>query len=313
MPIKIPNNLPARKILEEERVPIIGESDAVRQDIRPLRIALLNLMPDKIRTETQLLRVLGATPLQIEVMLLRTSSYTGRNTPIEHLLAFYETWDKVADQYFDALIVTGAPVERMEFEDVTYWSELTDLFQWAEARVHSCFFICWGAQAALFHQHGIPKYDLGKKVFGVYCQRVVSRFSPLVTGFDDEFLMPVSRYTEVHLEDIEKVPDLEVLVVSDRSGVCMLEDRAKRRVYVFNHLEYEAETLKQEYFRDLESGLDIHLPENYFPGDDPDQSPRVTWRAHRNLLFGNWINDIYQSTPYDLSQVGKSKQLTEKV
>jgi len=306
MPIKIPNDLPARQTLEEERVPIIGESEALRQEIRPLRIALLNLMPDKIRTETQLLRALGSTPLQIEVTLLRTSSYTGRNTPITHLQAFYETWVNIQDQRFDALVVTGAPVEQMEFEEVLYWEELQALMDWAETNVHSTFNICWGAQAALYHHYGVPKHALDGKIFGIYCQRVASRSSPLTAGFDDEFLMPVSRYTEVRLEDVEKNPDLEVLAISDRSGLCMLEDRARRRVFVFNHLEYDADTLKREYFRDLEAGLDIHLPENYFPGDDPDQSPKVTWRAHRSLLFGNWINDVYQSTPFDLEAVGRA-------
>ena len=304
MPIKIPNDLPARAILEEERVPIIGEREALHQEIRPLRVALLNLMPDKIRTETQMLRALGSTPLQVEVTLLRTSSYTGRNTPIAHLLAFYDTWDEIKDQTFDALVVTGAPVEQMAFEDVLYWEELTALMDWAERRVHSSFYICWGAQAALYHHYGVPKFPLEHKIFGVYSQRVTSRGTPVTVGFDDEFLMPVSRYTEVRLADVEKVADLDVLAISDRSGLCMLEDRARRRIFVFNHLEYDADTLKREYFRDLEAGLEIHPPEHYFPGDDPDQSPKVTWRAHRSLLFGNWINEIYQTTPFDIGKIG---------
>ncbi len=307
MPIKIPNDLPARATLEEERVPIIGEREALRQEIRPLRIALLNLMPDKIRTETQMLRALGSTPLQVEVTLLRTSSYTGRYTPIAHLLAFYDTWDEIRDQTFDALVVTGAPVEQMAFEDVLYWEELTALFDWAAQSVHSSFYICWGAQAALHHHYGVPKVPLEGKTFGVYSQRVTSRSTPITVGFDDEFLMPVSRYTEVRLADVEKVADLDVLAISDRSGLCMLEDREHRRIFVFNHLEYDADTLKREYFRDLEAGLEVHLPENYFPGDDPDQSPKVTWRAHRSLLFGNWINEIYQTTPFDIGKIGAGR------
>jgi homoserine O-succinyltransferase len=238
------------------------------------------------------------------VILLRTSSYTGRNTPITHLQAFYETWSNIKDQRLDALVVTGAPVEQMAFEEVLYWEELQALMTWAESHVHSCFYICWGAQAALYHHYGVPKHPLEAKIFGVYGQRVTSRNTPLTAGFDDEFLMPVSRYTEARLEDVTHIPELDVLAISDRSGLCMLEDRARRRVFVFNHLEYDADTLKREYFRDLEAGLSIHLPENYFPGDDPDQSPMVTWRAHRSLLFGNWINDVYQSTPFDLSKIG---------
>ena len=306
MPIKIPNDLPARQILEGEKVPIIRESDALRQDIRPLRVALLNLMPDKIRTETQLARVLGATPLQIEMTLLRTGSYTGRNTPMEHLLAFYQTWDEVVDQKFDALIVTGAPVEQMPFEEVTYWPELSDVLDWAETNVHSSFFICWGAQAALFHYHGIPKYDLGGKMFGVFPHSVEQNASALIAGFDDVFHCPVSRYTENHRSDIEQVPGLSILAESEESGLCLVEEKDKRRVYIFNHLEYDGDTLKREYLRDQEANLGTGLPKHYFRNDDPAQAPIVAWRSHRNLLYGNWINAIYQSTPFDDELIGRA-------
>ncbi|MET4804885.1 homoserine O-succinyltransferase [Limibacillus sp. MBR-115] len=307
MPIKIPNELPARAILESEGVPVIQESDAMRQDIRPLRVALLNLMPEKIRTETQLARVLGSTPLQIEMTLLRTGSYTGRNTPMEHLLTFYQTWEDVKEQKFDALIITGAPVEQMPFEDVVYWNELQQIFDWADTNVFSSFFICWGAQAALYHYHGVPKYDLDGKMFGVFPHAVDQHASPLVAGFDDIFHCPVSRYTEVRRKDVEPIQGLEILADSADSGLCLLEERAKRRVFIFNHLEYDGDTLKREFQRDHAAGLDTALPRNYFQGDDPSQPPRVAWRAHRNLLYGNWINDLYQHAPFDLQKIGKTR------
>lgn len=303
MPIKIPNDLPARAVLDRERVPVITEDVALRQDIRPLQIALLNLMPDKIRTETQLLRVLGATPLQIEMTLLRAGSHESKNTPAEHLTAFYKTWDEVRNRNFDALIVTGAPIEHLPFEEVTYWRELTAIFDWTRTNVYSSLFICWGAQAALHHFHGVPKYDVGSKRFGVFRHRVLNPFEPLTAGFDDFFFVPVSRYTEVRHDDVARVPDLEILVESEESGLCLIQDAARRRFYMFNHLEYDAETLLGEYRRDKQAGLGTALPFNYFPDDDPDLAPQLTWRAHRRLLFGNWINLIYQGTPFNLADL----------
>ncbi|MFO1024290.1 MAG: homoserine O-succinyltransferase [Acetobacteraceae bacterium] len=303
MPIKIPNDLPARTVLDQERVPVITEAVALRQDIRPLQIALLNLMPDKIKTETHLLRVLGATPLQIEMTLLRPATYESRNTPQEHLTAFYTTWDAVRDRRFDALIVTGAPVEHLPFEGVAYWRELTAILDWTRTNVFSSLYICWGAQAALHHFHRLPKYDVGAKRFGVFRHRTLRPFEPLTSGFDDSFFVPVSRYTEVRHADVAAVPGLDILVESDESGLCLLQETAARRVYMFNHLEYDAETLLGEYRRDRDAGLATALPFNYFPDDDPDLPPRMTWRAHRTLLFGNWINMVYQGTPYDLGQL----------
>ena len=303
MPIKIPNHLPARAVLDRERVPVIIEDVALRQDIRPLQIALLNLMPDKVRTETQLLRVLGTTPLQIEMTLLRAANHESRNTPIEHLTAFYKIWNEVRDRRFDALIITGAPVEHLPFAEVHYWDELTQIFEWTKSNVYSGLFICWGAQAALHYFHGVPKYDVGEKRFGVFRHRVLKPFEPLTAGFDDFFFVPVSRYTEVRHRDVATVPDLEILVESKESGICLIQDFARRRVYMFNHLEYDAETLLGEYRRDRDAGLGTALPFNYFPDNDLELAPRLTWRAHRNLLFGNWINMIYQGTPYDLAEL----------
>jgi homoserine O-succinyltransferase len=303
MPIKIPSALPARAVLDRERVPVITEEAALRQDIRPLQIALLNLMPDKIRTETQLARVLGATPLQIEMTLLRSASHESKNTPQEHLIAFYKTWDEVRDKRFDALIVTGAPVEHLAYENVTYWKELAAIFDWSKTNVYSSLHICWGAQAALYHFHGLPKYDVGAKRFGVFRHRVLKPFEPLTAGFDDFFFVPVSRYTEVRHDDVAAVPDLEILVESEESGICLIQEAASRRFYMFNHLEYDAETLLGEYRRDRDAGLGTALPFNYFPDNDPDAPPRMTWRAHRTLLFSNWINLVYQGAPYDLDRL----------
>ncbi|HVZ08533.1 homoserine O-succinyltransferase [Rhodopila sp.] len=307
MPIKIPNDLPARTVLDRERVPVITEDVALRQDIRPLQIALLNLMPEKIKTETQLLRVLGATPLQVEMTLLRPATHESKNTPQEHLTAFYNTWQDVRHRRFDALIVTGAPVEHLAYEQVTYWQELTEILDWTRTHVFSSLFICWGAQAALYHFHRLPKYDVGAKRFGVFRHRTVKPFEPLTSGFDDNFFVPVSRYTEVRPADVVAVPGLEILVESDQSGICLIQEAAARRIYMFNHLEYDAETLLGEYRRDRDAGLETALPFNYFPDDDPDLAPRMTWRAHRTLLFGNWINMVYQGTPYDLEQLAPGR------
>lgn len=301
MPIKIPDTLPAAAILEAERIPLIREGRAAHQDIRPLRIALLNLMPNKIKTETQLLRLLGATPLQVEMTLVRIASHDSKNTSKDHLLAFYKTWDEIRDQKFDALIVTGAPVEHLPYAEVTYWPELTAILDWAERHVYSSFFICWGAQAALYHYHGVPKRDVPAKRFGVFDHRILMPFHPLIAGFDDVFPVPVSRHTEIQHEDAAKVAGLEILAEADETGLCLAYEPDRRRVYMFNHLEYDADTLSAEYFRDAQAGMDTALPFNYFPGNDPGNTPKITWRAHRTLLFSNWINMVYQGTPYDLN------------
>ena len=304
MPIKIPNDLPARKTLEEEGVQVIKESDAIRQDIRPLRIALLNLMPDKIRTETQIARVVGSTPLQVEVTLLKTDSYKSKNVPERHLIDFYHTWDEVKDQKFDGLIVTGAPIETMPFEEVDYWDELTQIFDWTQSHVFRSFHLCWGAQAALHHFHGVPKYELNRKLFGIFRHHIVKPGSGLVRGFNDEFSIPVSRHTEVRREDIPDKPGLRILAESPESGLCLMEDLPHKAVYMFNHLEYDADTLQREYERDLATGAEIDMPKNYFPDDDPTQPPVNQWRAYAHLLFWNWIYEIYENTPYDISKIG---------
>ena len=301
MPVKIPADLPGRLTLEAERVPVIPEDVALRQDVRPLRIVILNLMPDKIRTETQLLRLLGATPLQLEITLLHAGTHESKNTSQDHLTAFYQTHDEINDQKFDGLIVTGAPIEHLPYEDVTYWKELTRIFDWAERNVYSSFFICWGAQAAMFHYHGAPKYALAAKQSGVYPHKLLEPFEPLINGFDDVFGVPVSRNTEVRRPDIEKIPGLDILIESDMTGVCLVNEPAKRRAFMFNHLEYDAETLRREYVRDSAINPATPVPYGYFPHDDPALEPRMTWRAHRALLFSNWINMIYQGTPFDLS------------
>lgn len=303
MPIKIPDGLPAKKILTEERVAVMDESTAVRQDIRPLRIALLNLMPDKIITETQIARVLGASPLQIELTLLRTGSYMGKNTSESHLLGFYKTLDDVRNHLYDGIIVTGAPVENLPFEDVEYWQELTDIFDWSKQACYSQFFICWGAQAAMYHFRGIEKITLPEKRFGVFPHRRMDFTHPLTRGFDDIVAIPVSRHTEVNSNDIEAHPDLLTLLSSDESGTALVVDNEHRQVFMFNHLEYDRQTLHNEYTRDQEKGLNTALPRYYFTNDDPSAPTLMTWRAHRNLLFSNWINMVYQGTPYDLNDL----------
>lgn len=305
MPIKIPDNLPARRTLEQEGVLVIDEHDAIRQDIRPLRIALLNLMPEKIKTETQIARLVGATPLQVEMTLLTTSSYTPTNTPREHMLAFYAPWEDVRDQKFDGLIITGAPVEEIEFEDVLYWEELTRILDWADTNVFSSYCICWGGQAALYHHYGVPKHLLPRKLSGVYRHRVTRRSAPMMRGFNDWVDVPVSRYTETRRSDIEKHNNLEVLLVSDDAGIALIEDHSRRAYYMFNHLEYDTRTLSDEYNRDLKArGNGVAVPEHYFPGDNPAKTPANTWRAHGHLLFSNWINETYQRSPFDLDRIG---------
>jgi homoserine O-succinyltransferase len=310
MPIEIPDDLPARLTLDEEGVATIGEFEAIHQDIRPLRIVLLNLMPDKIRTETQLARLLGSTPLQVEVTLLKTATHESRNTSEDHLIAFYRTWDEVRDQKFDGLVVTGAPVETLPFESVDYWDELTAIFDWATDHVYSTFYICWGAQAALHHFYDVPKYDLPRKRFGVFEHEVLRRHTQILRGFDDRFLVPVSRHTEVRREDIPEVTGLHLLAESPDSGVCLVEDQVRRAVYMFNHLEYDTRTLQVEYDRDVATGIEIQIPRNYFPNDDPTQEPMNLWRAHAHLLFWNWIAAVYAGTPFNIDEIERPAGLT---
>ena len=305
MPILVPHDLPAVSILRQERVPVITDRHGERQDIRPLRVSVLNLMPNKIDTETQILRVLGATPLQVDVTLLHPQSYQSKNTDASHLDRFYKHFSDVKDECFDALVVTGTPVEKMPFEGVDYWGELATLFDWADTHVYSSFFLCWGAQAALYHYHGVPKYQMDKKLFGVFKQSVHDPYMPLIAGFDDVFSVPVARHTEVRRGDIERIEGIDILAESPESGLCLLQDETRRRVYMFNHLEYDALSLKREYERDAGRDPDVNVPVGYFEDNDPTQEPRITWRAHRNLLFGNWLNLVYQGTPYNLQDLLK--------
>ena len=302
MPIRIPDQLPAREILVREGVSVMDEDTARRQDIRPLQIGLLNLMPNKVRTETQLARLIGASPLQVELTLVRIGNHKARNTSEEHLIAFYETWEEVRDRKFDGFIITGAPIELLDYEDVTYWKELEAILDWTATNVHSSFFICWGAMAAAWHFHDMPKYTLDQKAFGVYRHRNNAPNSPYLAGFSDDFIVPVSRWTEVRASDI---PDgLDLLMDSDKTGPCMLSEKTGNRLYMFNHIEYDSLSLKEEYDRDITAGTEIALPHGYFPDDDPSRQPLNRWRSHAHLLFGNWINQVYQTTPYELDDIG---------
>lgn len=304
MPIRIPDTLPAAETLTREGVAVMRESDAVRQDIRPLQIALLNLMPNKIRTETQLARLIGASPLQIELTLVRVGGHQPKNTSAEHLISFYQTWEEIRERKFDGFIVTGAPVEQLPFDEVTYWGELSQIFDWTRTNVHSPFFICWGAMAAAWHFHGLPKYQLPKKAFGVFRQRNLAPASPFLSGFSDDFLIPVSRWTEVRREDVLARPQLGLLVDCEKTGPCLLQHAPSRSLFMFNHVEYDSFSLKEEYERDVSQGIAIDVPHNYFPGDDPARPPLNRWRSHAHLLFGNWINQTYQTTPYRLDEIG---------
>lgn len=305
MPIKIPNQLPARPILESENIFVMTETRAMRQDIRPLRLLLLNLMPTKVVTETQLLRKLSNSPLQVEFEFLQTISYESKNVDPQHLESFYTSFEKVRDRNYDGMIITGAPVENLEFESVDYWKELCEIMEWTSTNVHSTLHICWGAQAAMYYHYGIKKYSLGPKLSGVYRHNVLKPQSPLFRGFDDEFYIPHSRYTEVREADILAVPDLELLSVSDEAGVFAVKSTDNRRVFITGHPEYDAETLALEYSRDVKKGLSIDVPKNYFPNDDPTATPLVSWRAHAQLLYSNWLNYyVYQSTPYDITKIG---------
>lgn len=304
MPVKIPNTLPARAVLERENIFVMGENRALHQDIRPLRVAILNLMPTKIETETQLLRLLGNSALQVEVTLLHPSSHESKNTDAEHLLNHYSTLDDVRDQKFDGMVITGAPVEHLPFDEVDYWDELCEIMDWADANTYSTFFICWGAQAGLYHHYGIPKYALPAKVFGVYEHRRLVDNERLLFGFDDTFLAPHSRYTEVRRNDVERIPDLHILSESEEAGVHIVASLDGRKIFVTGHSEYDPHTLKGEYDRDIKKGIPIALPRNYFPEDDPSQPPLVRWRGHANLLFSNWLNYyVYQVTPFDWQDI----------
>jgi homoserine O-succinyltransferase/O-acetyltransferase len=304
MPVKIPATLPAREILEYENIFIMDEDRAAHQDIRALRVAILNLMPTKITTETQILRLLSNSALQVEVTLLHTATYESKNTDADHLLNHYSTFNDVKHEKFDGLIVTGAPVEQMPFEEVDYWNELTQIFDWAETNVESTFYICWGAQAGLYHRYGIPKYDLPRKMFGVFEHRLLNRTSKLLRGFDDIFLAPHSRHTEISRADIEKHPELEILAESDDAGVYIVGSKDGRHLFITGHSEYDPLTLKGEYDRDVNKGLPIHVPKNYYPQDDPKREPTVRWRGHANLLYANWLNyHVYQVTPYDIDKI----------
>lgn len=304
MPIKIPDNLPAKETLNNENIFVMTEQRAIHQDIRPLRIAILNLMPTKIVTETQLLRLISNTPLQVEIELLHPKTHISKNTPTEHLVKFYKTYEDIKHEKFDGLIITGAPVEQMEFEQVTYWDELASIMEWSKSNVYSTFHICWGAQAGLYYHYGIKKYPLKEKLFGIFRHRICKPNTMLLRGFDESFYAPHSRHTEIRREDVERVSELDILSDSEEAGVYIIKTQGGRQVFVTGHSEYDRETLKYEYERDLSKCLNIKIPYNYFPDDDPSKSPLVTWRSHANLLFSNWLNYyVYQETPYDLNQL----------
>ncbi|MDE6030454.1 MAG: homoserine O-succinyltransferase [Oscillospiraceae bacterium] len=303
MPVKIADGLPAQSVLENEHIFVMTEHRALHQDIRPLKIGILNLMPTKITTETQILRCLSNSPLQIEVTLLQTSTYVGKNTPAEHLVEFYKTFDDVRDTNLDGLIITGAPVELLDYDEVEYWQELCEIMEWSKSHVHSTFHICWAAQAALYYHYGIPKYALPEKMSGVFAHRMLTPKSRLFRGFDSEFRAPHSRHTEVRAEDILKVPELKLMAVSDEAGVYAVCSEDSKQFFITGHSEYDAETLDTEYRRDMAKGLDPAIPRHYYPDDDPANSPVMNWRAHATLLFTNWLNFfVYQTTPFDISE-----------
>lgn len=302
MPIKIPNNLPAVDILAKENIFVMDENRALSQDIRPLKFIIINLMPTKIETETQLLRLLSNTPLQMEVTFLKMASYVSKNVSKEHMSNFYKTFKDIKNDYFDGLIITGAPVENLSFEEVIYWNELAEVMEWSKTHVYSTMCICWGAQAALYYHYGIKKYPLKEKLFGIYPLKIDIRHTMLLRGFDEVFNMPQSRHTEVRAEDIKKVDELEIIAYSKEAGISIVCSRDKRNIFIMGHLEYDRMTLAKEYERDIKSGKDIKIPFNYYPDNDVTKKPVFVWRAHANLLFSNWINHhVYQGTPYDLT------------
>lgn len=304
MPIKIPNDLPAVKTLNDENIFVMTETRAITQDIRPLKILLLNLMPKKIETETQLSRLLGNSPLQVDLELIHTKSHKSKNTSAEHLLAFYKTFDDVKDRTFDGMIITGAPVEQMDFEQVEYWDELCEIMEWTKTHVHSTFHICWGAQAGLYYHFGINKKPLEKKMFGVFPHKVDYKKSILFRGFDDVFMVPHSRHTTVDIADVKKVKELKILSTSKEAGLYAVSSKNGKQIFITGHSEYDADTLMNEYLRDVSQGLPIEIPKNYFKNDNPDKGPVVTWRSHANLLYSNWLNYfVYQTTPYDIDKI----------
>lgn len=301
MPIVIPKKLPAVKILQKENIFIMNDKKAMKQDIRPLKILILNLMPNKVETETQLLRLLGNTPLQTEITLLKTATYQSKNTSEDHLESFYKTFDEIKEHNFDGLIITGAPIETMPFEEVSYWEELTQIMEYSKTNITSTLHICWGSQAGLYYHHGIPKYEQDKKTFGVFEHDLFNKTNPLLRGFDDEAYIPHSRYTTVLKADIEKVADLDLLLYSEDSGVCLVASKDRKHVYMSGHVEYDFDSLQKEYFRDVEKGLEIDVPKNYFKNNDPQEGPKVKWRSTAHLLFANWLNYfVYQETPFEL-------------
>lgn len=305
MPIKMPSDLPAHDVLQREGVMVMSEETALRQDIRPLQIGLLNLMPQKVQTETQIARLIGATPLQIELTLIRMTEHRSKTTSEEHMEAFYRPFAEIEHQKFDGFIITGAPIEHLPFEDVTYWDELVRIFDWTQKQVHTTFAICWGAQAMLHHFHKVPKHALTAKAFGCFRHRNLSPASPFLRGFSDDFIVPVSRWTEIRNADLPEGTGLEVLMQSNEVGPCLIDDPAHRALYMFNHLEYDSTTLKEEYDRDVAKGEPIAVPRNYYPEDDPKRAPENRWRSHAHLLFGNWINHVYQTTPFDQDAIGR--------
>ena len=304
MPIKVQDGLPALKTLEQENIFVMTNERATTQDIRPLKIVIVNLMPTKIETETQLLRLLGNSPLQVDVELLQMATHVSKNVSSEHLTAFYKTFDDIKNQYYDGMIITGAPVELLEYEDVDYWEELCQVMDWSKKNVYSTMHICWGAQAAMYHHYGIPKYKLPEKLSGVYTHRVSNIYHPLMRGFDDKILMPHSRYTGVHRSDIQKFDELEILAYSNMAGVSIVANRNGRQFFVFGHAEYDRNTLYNEYYRDVNKGLHPQIPYNYFTGNDPRSMPALTWRSYATILYSNWLNYyVYQQTPYDLNDL----------
>lgn len=304
MPIKVKSNLPATRILESENIFVMSEKRALKQDIRPLKIIIVNLMPTKIQTETQLLRLLGNTPLQVDIELLQMATHKSKNTSPHHLTTFYKTFDEIKDKEYDGMIVTGAPIEHLNFDDVNYWEELKTIFDWARENVYSTFNICWGAQASLYHNYGVEKYNLNEKLSGVFEHELLNANHPLMRGFDDNFYIPHSRHTEVRREDIEKHPELEVLAFSDKAGVAIVCNKDGREFFALGHAEYDKDTLAKEYFRDVNKGINPKIPYNYFPNDDPGKTPPLLWRSSAMLLFTNWLNYyVYQQTPYDLKDL----------
>jgi homoserine O-succinyltransferase/O-acetyltransferase len=305
MPLNVPDNLPAIDILKEENIFVITETRAIHQDIRPLKLVILNLMPVKITTETHLLRILSNSPLQVEISLLNIESHVSKNTSIDHLKTFYMNFDKIKDHKFDGMIITGAPVEMLKFEDVDYWKELTAIMEWSKHHVTSTLYICWAAQAGMYYHYGIGKHPVEKKIFGVFKHTLNNSLVPLVRGFDEEFLAPHSRHTDIKRKDISKVKELEIVSESEEAGVYIVTSKDGRQIFVTGHSEYEANTLKAEYDRDVAKGLPIEIPKNYFPNDDPTKPPKTLWKSHASLLFSNWLNYyVYQQTPFEIDKIG---------